>query len=73
MFYQMHVFMSCMDFTEFSPLQKLQFLIEDTCYYFDQECGDLFDRIGKCMLKRVYVCRSSALNIDLNMHRIQYY
>jgi hypothetical protein len=31
---------------------------EDTCYYFDQECGDLFDRIGKCMLKRVYVCRS---------------
>jgi hypothetical protein len=34
------------------------------CYYFNQECGDFFDRIGKTMLKRMYVLRSSVLNID---------
>jgi hypothetical protein len=32
-----HVFMPCMDFTELSPLQKVQGLIGDTCYYFNQE------------------------------------
>jgi hypothetical protein len=32
----------------------------DTCYYFNQDCGDLFDRIGKSMLKRMYVWRSSV-------------
>jgi len=35
----MHVFMPSLDFTELSPLQKLQFLIGDT-YYFSQECGE---------------------------------
>ena len=61
----MHVLMSDLDFTELSPLQKLQFLIGDTCYNFKQECGDFFDRlIGKSMLKMMYVFRSSVLNID---------
>ena len=50
----MHVFMPCLDFTELSPLQKLKFLIGDTCYYFNQECGGFFDRIGKNMLKRMF-------------------
>jgi hypothetical protein len=54
----------CLGFIELSPLQKLQFLIGDTCYYFNQECGDFFDRIGKTMLKRMYVLRSSVLDID---------
>ena len=49
----MNVFMPFLDFTELSPLQKLQFLIGDTCYYFNQMCGDFFDRIGKTMLKRM--------------------
>ena len=56
----MNVFMPCLDFKELSPLQKLQFLIGDTCCYFNFECGDFFDRIGKTMLKRVYVLRSRA-------------
>jgi hypothetical protein len=56
-----HVFMLCMDYTELSPLQKLHFfLIWGACYYFNKECGDLFDRIGKGMLKRMYVCQSSV-------------
>jgi hypothetical protein len=61
-----HVFMPCMDFTELSPLQKVQGLIGDTCYYFNQECVDFFDYLGKSMFKRVYmyVRRSSVLNID---------
>jgi hypothetical protein len=50
--------MPCLDFTELSPLQKLQFLIiRDTCYYFNQERGDFFDRIGKttgaCVVKNM--------------------
>ena len=50
------VFMPCMDYTELSPLQKLHFfLIWGTCYYFNQECGDLFDLIDNSMLKRMYV------------------
>jgi hypothetical protein len=60
----MLVFMPGLDFTELSPLQKLQFLIGGTCYSFNQQCGDFFDRIGKNMLKRMYVFRSSVLNID---------
>ena len=60
----MNVCMPCLDFKELSLLQKLQFLIGDTRYYSNQECGDFFDRIGKTMLKRVYVLRSSVLNID---------
>jgi hypothetical protein len=35
----MNVFIPCLDFTELSPLQKQQFLIGDTCYYFNQEQG----------------------------------
>jgi hypothetical protein len=35
--------------------------------YFNQVCGDFFDRIGKRMLKMMYVCRSSVLNIDCNV------
>jgi hypothetical protein len=65
--YHMHVFMLCLDFIELSPLQKLQFFIGDTCYYSSQEWGDVFDRIGKNILKRMYVCRSSVLNIDWNI------
>ena len=54
--------MPCMDYTELSPLQKLHFFfIWGTCYYFNQECGDLFDLIGNSMLKRMYVCQSSVL------------
>jgi hypothetical protein len=62
--HNIHVFMPCMDYTEFSPLQKLHLfsLIWGTCYYPNEECGDLFDRIDKSMLKRMYVCR--CLNID---------
>jgi hypothetical protein len=60
----MNVFIPCLDFTELSPLQKLQFLIGDTCYYFSQECGDFFDGMGKTMLKRMYVFRSFVSNID---------
>ena len=60
----MNVFMPCLDFTELSPLQKLQFLIRDICCYINQECGDFFDRIGKSMLKRMYVFPSSVLDID---------
>ena len=60
----MHVFLPCLDFTELSPLQKLPFLIGDACYYFSQVCGDFFDRIGKIMLKMMYVFRSCVLNID---------
>jgi hypothetical protein len=60
----MNVFMPFLDFTELSPLQKLQFLIVDTCYYHNQKCGDFFDRIGKTMVKRIYVLRSNVLNID---------
>ena len=56
-----HIYMPSLDLTELSPLQ---FLIYDPCYYFNQECGDFFDRIGNSMLKRMYVCRSSVLNID---------
>jgi hypothetical protein len=41
------------------------FLIGETCYFFNQECGDYFDRIGKTMLKRMYVFRTSVLNIDV--------
>ena len=53
--------MPCMDYTEMSLFQKLHFfLIWDTCYYFNQECGDLFDRMGKIMLKRMYAWRSSV-------------
>jgi hypothetical protein len=53
--------MPCMDYTELSPLQKLHFfLIWGTCYYFNQECGDLFDLIDNSMLKRMYVCQSSV-------------
>jgi hypothetical protein len=33
--------------------------------YFNQECGDFFDR-SKSMLKKMYVCWSSVLNIDCN-------
>ena len=47
-----------------------------TCYYFNQECDDFFDRIGKTMLKRMYVLRSSVLNIDWNiflMYYLNYY
>jgi hypothetical protein len=44
--------------------QKLQSLIKDTLYYFNQECNDFLDRIGKSMLEGMYVCRSSVLNID---------
>ena len=29
--------MPCLDFTELSPLQNLQFLFGDTCYYLNQE------------------------------------
>ena len=60
----MNVFMPFLDFTELSPLQKLKFLIGDTCYYLNQRCGDFFDRIGKTMLKRMYVLRSNVLNIE---------
>ena len=42
----MNVFMPCLDFKELSPLQKLQFLIGDTCYYLNQERWDFFDRRG---------------------------
>ena len=68
----MHVFIPCVDFTELSPLQKVQFLIGDTCYYFNQEWGDFFSQIhvGKRMFKRVYVCQSSVLNIDWNIFNI---
>ena len=59
-----NVFMSCLDFTELSLLLKLQFLIGDIRYYFNQECGDFIDRIGKTMLKSMHVFRSSVLNID---------
>jgi hypothetical protein len=56
-----------------TPTYKLQFLIENTCYYFNQECGDFFlDRIGKTMLKRMYVLRSSVLNIDWNIFLMYY-
>jgi hypothetical protein len=47
-----HVFMPCMDYTELSPLQKLHFFLIWGTYYFNQECGDLFDLIGNSMLKR---------------------
>ena len=40
------------------------FLIGETCYFSNQECGDFFDRIGKTMFKRMYVFRTSVLNID---------
>ena len=53
-----HVFMPS------HPYKKLQFLIGDTFYYFNQKCGDFFDRIGNVCLKRMYICRSSVLNID---------
>jgi hypothetical protein len=59
-----NVFMSCLDFTELSPLQKLQFSIGDTCYYSNQKCSDFCNRIGKIMIKSMYVFRSSVLNID---------
>jgi hypothetical protein len=52
--------MPCMDYTEMSLFQFYTFLIWDTCYYFNQDGGDLFDRIGKSMLKRMYVWRSSV-------------
>ena len=61
-----------MDFTELPPLQKLQFLIGDTFYYFNQECGDFFDQISKSMLKRVYVYILSVLNIDWNIVLLYY-
>ena len=35
-------------------------------------CGDLFDPIGKIMLRRMYVCRSSVLNIDWNVFLLYY-
>ena len=35
-------------------------------------CGDLFDPIGKIMLRRMYVCRSSVLNIDWNVFFLYY-
>ena len=63
-FHHMHLCMPCLNLTEFSPLYKLQFLIGDTCYYLNQECGDFFNRIGKSMLKRMHVFRLSAVNID---------
>jgi len=72
----MNVFMPCLDFKKLSPLQKLQVVIGDTCYYFSQECGDFFDRIGKSMLKMIYVCLSSVLYIDWNiffMYYLNYY
>ena len=69
----MHVFMPCLDFTELSPLQKLQFLIVYTCYYFTQKCGDFFDRIGQSMLKRMYVkCFRYWLKYIL-MYYLNYY
>ena len=60
----MNAAMPCLDFTELSPLQKLQCLIGDTCYHFNQECDDFFDRIGKSIFKRMYIFRSIVLNID---------
>ena len=60
----MNAAMPSLDFTELSPLQKLQCLIGDTCYHFNQECDDFFDRIGKSMFKRMYIFRSIVLNID---------
>jgi hypothetical protein len=43
--------MPCVDYTEMSLLQKLNFLIWGT-YYFNQECGDLqaVRLIYKCVL-----------------------
>ena len=67
-----NVFVPCLDFSELSPLQKLQCLIGDTCYYFKQECGDFFDRIGKTILKSMYVFRSSVLHIDWNIFLMYY-
>ena len=52
----LHICMPCMGFHSVVALTKLQFLIGDTCYYFNQKCGDFFDRIDKTMLKRMYVC-----------------
>jgi hypothetical protein len=67
-----NVFMSCLDFTELWPLQKVQFLIGDICYYLRQECGNFFDRIGKTMPKSMHVFRSSVLNIDWNIFLVYY-
>ena len=49
------------------PYRALQFLIGDTCYYYNQECGDFLDPIGKSMLKSMHVYRSSVLDIDWNI------
>jgi hypothetical protein len=65
----MNVFMPFLDFTELPPLQKLQFLIVDTCYYLIQKCVDFFDRIGKTMLKRMYVLLSICI-LYCNMYTI---
>ena len=64
-----HVFMPCLDFTEWSPLRKLQLLIEDTWYYFKQECGDFFDRIGKRMFVRccIYLTTYDWINSFLKI------
>jgi hypothetical protein len=48
-------------------LAKTTILNWDTCYCFKQKCDEFFDRIGKSVLKRVYVWRSNVLNIDWNM------
>ena len=60
-----HVFMPCMDLTELSPLQKLQFLIGDTCYYLNQERGDFFDRIGPSPL--LLCCTIGPLQVDADV------
>ena len=58
------LFMYCLDFTELSPLHKLQFLIRDTYYYYSKECCDFFDR--KCFkywLKYIFNIISKLLSI----------
>ena len=52
-----------LDFTELSPFNKLQFLIGDVAYCFNQDSGVFFDRIGKNMLKKIFNLRSEILCI----------
>ena len=52
-----------LDFTELSPLSKLQYLIGDFGYYVDENMGRFFDRVGKNMLRDCYVKRNELLNL----------
>jgi hypothetical protein len=50
---------------EQSPSAKLQFIVGDIGYAFNNDIGIFYDFIGKCILKHVFRLRSEVLGVTV--------